>query len=100
MPTSVQALVCDSYDNGPGAAVDILRAAPAISCESSLWNGFVRPYGIFSTGVAVGAGDGRGDGAADGVELGEELGREDGVADGVSEGIAVGVAVGCGVTAS
>ena len=86
MPTSVQALVCDSYDNGPGAAVDILRAAPAISCESSLWNGFVRPYGIFSTGVAVGAGDGRGDGAADGVELGDEDGLTLGGVDGVALG--------------
>ena len=47
--TSVETLICDSCDAGPGAAVDILRAAPAISCDSNLWKRFVRPYGILCT---------------------------------------------------
>lgn len=50
--TSVQSLVCDAYDRGDGRRdEETLRVAPAISCESDLWQGFVRPWGIVCTAL-------------------------------------------------
>ena len=42
----MRALICDSYDAGPGKKVWFLRVEPSISCEKKVYTGFILPWGI------------------------------------------------------